>query len=75
MTVSAAVLWALDVAAPAVVTIGAIMVVFPALEAILGICVGCKMFAVLMKLGLVPEEICLECADLSLRQWPIAEPA
>jgi len=44
------------------------MVVFPALEAVLGFCVGCKLFAVLMKLGVVPEEICLECADISLRR-------
>ena len=75
LTTVAAVLWALGVAAPVVVTIGAIMVVFPALEAILGICVGCTVFAVLMKLGVVPEEICLECADISLRQRPVAERA
>jgi hypothetical protein len=68
LTSVAAVLWALGVAGPVVVTIGAVMVVFPALEAILGICVGCKVFGVLMRLGLVPEEICLECADLSLRR-------
>jgi len=68
LTTSAAVLWVLGVAAPVVVTIGAIMVVFPALESILGLCVGCKVFAVLMRLGLVPAEICLECADISLRQ-------
>ena len=48
--------------------VGAIMIVCPALEAILGYCVGCKAFAVLMKLGVVPEGICLECADVSLRQ-------
>ena len=75
LTAVAAILWALGVAAPVVVTIGAIMVVFPALEAILGICVGCTVFAVLMKLGVVPEEICLECADISLRQRPVAERA
>ena len=68
LTTAAAVLWALGVAAPVVVTIGAVMVVFPALESILGICVGCRAFAVLMRLGVVPEEICLECADISLRQ-------
>ena len=75
LTTVAAVLWVLGVAAPAVVTIGAVMIVFPALEAILGICVGCKVFAVLMKLGLVPEEICLECADISLRQRRVPKPA
>ena len=68
LTAVAATLWALGIATPVVVTIGAIMIVFPALEAILGICVGCKAFAVLMKLGVVPEGICLECADVSLRQ-------
>jgi Domain of unknown function (DUF4395) len=70
LTVVAATLWALGLAAPVVVTIGAVMVVFPALESILGICVGCKAFAVLMRLGVVPDEICLECADISLRQRP-----
>lgn len=68
LTISAAVLWVLGGAAPVVVTIGAIMVVFPALESVLGLCVGCRVFAVLIRLGLVPAEICLECADISLRQ-------
>jgi hypothetical protein len=75
LTAVAAVLWALSTAAPVVVTIGAIMIVFPALESILGICVGCKVFSVLMKLGVVPEEICLECADISLRQRQVPGPA
>jgi hypothetical protein len=67
LTSVAAVLWALGIAGPVVVGIGVIMVIFPALESILGICVGCKVFGLLMKVGLVPEEICLECADISLR--------
>ena len=75
LTATAATLWALDVAAPAVVVIGAVMVAFPALEAILGLCVGCRVFTVLMKLGLVPDEICLECADISLRQRKLPIPA
>jgi hypothetical protein len=37
------------------------------LESIFGICVGCKMFAVLMRFGLIPEDVCLECADISGR--------
>jgi hypothetical protein len=51
----------------AVVLIGAVMVVFPALEAVFGVCVGCILFGLLMKTGLVPEEVCLDCADLSRR--------
>lgn len=34
------------------------------LEAGLGYCVGCKMFALLMRAGVIPEEICQECADI-----------
>ena len=75
LTSVAAVLWALGVAAPVVVTIGAIMIVFPALEALLGLCVGCQVFGVLMRLGIVPEEICLECADISLRRVNLADRA
>ena len=75
LTSSAAALWLLGVASPVVVAIGLIMIVFPALESIFGICVGCKLFGILMKLGVVPEEICLECADLSLRRPQIADPA
>jgi hypothetical protein len=75
LTAVAAVLWVLGIAGPAVVTIGVVMIVFPALEAILGLCVGCKAFGVLMRLGIVPAEICLECADISLRQARMSDPA
>ena len=54
-------------AATTVFAIGAIMVVFPALEAAAGICVGCVVFAKLIRLGWVPERICLECADITSR--------
>ena len=68
MTTAASVLWLTGAAAPVVVAIGVVMVIFPALESLLGFCVGCALFGGLMKLGLVPEEVCLECADISLRQ-------
>jgi len=74
MTSVAAVLWVLGIAGPVVVTIGLVMVIFPALEAIAGICVGCQVFGILMKLGIIPEEICLECADISLRRSNLADP-
>jgi hypothetical protein len=37
------------------------------LEAAFGFCLGCRIFALLMRLGLVPEHVCQECNDLSLR--------
>lgn len=72
LTLVAAALWVLGLGDPVVLAIGFVMVVFPALEAIVGLCVGCKVFGVLMKLGVVPEEICLECADITLRRVPPA---
>jgi hypothetical protein len=37
------------------------------LESIFGVCVGCKMFGLLMRAGIVPDTVCAECADISLR--------
>ncbi len=37
------------------------------LESMLGYCVGCKLFGWLMRTGVVPESVCAECADVSLR--------
>jgi hypothetical protein len=54
-------------AGTAVLVIGVVMVVFPALEALFGLCVGCVLFGLLMRTGLVPEDVCLDCADLSRR--------
>jgi hypothetical protein len=48
------------------------MVLFPALESLLGICVGCVLFSWLMRLGLVPEEVCLDCADITRRRTRLA---
>lgn len=37
------------------------------LESAFGFCLGCRAFAVLMRLGVIPEAVCEECNDLSLR--------
>jgi hypothetical protein len=37
------------------------------LESIFGYCLGCKAFALLMRAGVIPESVCLECADISRR--------
>jgi Domain of unknown function (DUF4395) len=37
------------------------------LESAFAICLGCHAFALLMKTGIVPESVCLECADISRR--------
>jgi len=42
------------------------------LESALGLCLGCKAFGVLMKAGVIPEDICEACADISLRHPELA---
>jgi hypothetical protein len=43
------------------------MVLAAGLESIFAYCVGCRIFALLMRAGLVPEAVCAECADLTRR--------
>ena len=45
------------------------------LEAAFGLCLGCKGFAILMKMGLIPESVCVECGDLSRRHPELAASA
>ena len=37
------------------------------LEAVFGFCVGCKVFAVLIRFRVVPKAVCIECSDISSR--------
>jgi hypothetical protein len=37
------------------------------LEAFLGLCLGCKLFALGMRVGVVPERMCEECSDILSR--------
>ncbi len=41
---------------------------FATLESVFGICVGCHIFNLLMRLGVIPAEVCEACNDLSLRR-------
>lgn len=34
------------------------------LEAALGVCLGCRAFAVLMRAGVIPEDVCERCNDI-----------
>lgn len=38
------------------------------LEASVSFCLGCKLFNLLMKIGLIPQKVCLECSNISLKQ-------
>jgi hypothetical protein len=45
----------------------AVLVVFAVLEAVAGFCAGCWVFARLMRLGVIPEQVCAACGDLQRR--------
>ena len=48
------------------VLVGLILVA-ATLESVFAICLGCKIFAALMRVGVVPASVCAECADISGR--------
>jgi hypothetical protein len=45
----------------------AMLVVAATLESVFAYCLGCQIFGLLMRAGVVPEEICAECADIWAR--------
>jgi hypothetical protein len=45
----------------------ALIVVAATLESVFAFCIGCTIFAQLMRAGLIPASVCLECADVSAR--------
>src|SRR5437588_9183921 len=44
-----------------------LLVIAAGLESIFAVCLGCQAFALLMRVGVIPERICVECADISRR--------
>ena len=44
-----------------------LLIVAAGLESIAGYCIGCKIFAGLMRVGLIPDSVCVECANVALR--------
>jgi hypothetical protein len=66
-TVAASVLHVGFSASTAALVVLAILTVAASLEAFAGFCLGCWMFARLMRLGVIPEDVCEECNDISRR--------
>jgi hypothetical protein len=56
--------WGLDGAAQ--VLIG-LIVVAATLESMFALCIGCRIFAVLMRAGIIPASACEACSDVSRR--------
>ncbi|MGD9791868.1 MAG: DUF4395 family protein, partial [Acidimicrobiia bacterium] len=49
------------------VVLTAMIAVAATLESVFAFCLGCKVFALLMKVGIIPESVCAECNDISAR--------
>jgi hypothetical protein len=45
----------------------AALVVAATLESVFALCIGCQAFALLIRAGVLPETVCVECADISRR--------
>ena len=73
-TVTASVLWLAGAPGAARIVV-AMLAVAATLEAAFGFCLGCKVFALLMRAGVVPESVCEECNDLSLRLPGLGSPS
>jgi hypothetical protein len=58
---------ALGVHAAAVAVLVA-MIVAAGLESVFALCLGCKAFGLLMRAGLIPDDVCAECADIWSRE-------
>jgi hypothetical protein len=43
----------------------ALLLVAATLESVFGLCLGCKAFAVLMRLGAIPPRVCERCNDIA----------
>ncbi len=46
-------------------TLYLVLALFAALESIISFCAGCWSFALLMRFGLIPEKVCIECNNLN----------
>lgn len=44
-----------------------VLVLAAGLESIFGLCLGCQMFSLLMRAGVVPTSVCAECTNVGLR--------
>ena len=63
-TTAAALLWVGFGADAAADVLTGLLVVATTLESVFALCLGCQVFAGLVRLGLVPEETCERCANI-----------
>jgi hypothetical protein len=50
-----------------VIVLLGLVIVASALESIFAVCIGCQLFSGLMRIGMIPESVCEECANFAVR--------
>lgn len=68
LTVTALVLYYGFGLATSTLVLVAVVAVAAGLEAVFAFCIGCRLFAALMRLGVIPKATCEACDDIRLRQ-------
>jgi hypothetical protein len=66
LSTGALVAWLVGAAGAALVLVGLIALA-ATLESVFALCIGCKVFAGLMRVHVIPESVCVECADVGAR--------
>jgi hypothetical protein len=69
--VAALLLFPLDVPVAGYAVLGA-LVVAATLESVFGLCLGCRAFALLIRVGVIPPEVCERCNDIWAGRTPPA---
>jgi hypothetical protein len=67
ITTAGAIAWALGAITLADVLL-AMLLVAATLESVFAYCLGCQIFGLLMRAGVVPDSVCAECADIWARR-------
>jgi hypothetical protein len=71
ITTTAAVLWAgFGLATAGKILVGLVLVA-ATLESVFAYCVGCTIFAALIRANLIPESVCERCNDITARREPV----
>lgn len=66
LTVAATLLWLVfRLELPGLVLVG-LVAVAATLEFVFALCIGCRVFDVLMRLGIIPATVCEACSNLAL---------
>jgi hypothetical protein len=66
MTTAGSICWLAGATTPADVFL-ALLIAAATLESVFAVCLGCHAFNLLMRVGLIPETVCVECANFTLR--------